>query len=130
VAILNLTKKTYQTTVEESHILVVDWWAPWCGACKNFASVFEQVAEAFPAVSFGKVNTEEESELVKANEIKNIPSLSLYREGILLFREPGYFDADALSDILTQASSIDMTAVRADIAKMASNGEQATSKQC
>jgi len=129
MAILDLTAKTYQTTVQESRILVVDWWAAWCGACKNFAGVFEKVSEAFPAVSFGKVNTEEESELVKANEIKNIPSLSLYREGILLFREPGYFDADALSDILTQASSIDMDAVRADIAKETSSTKQESSTQ-
>jgi thioredoxin 1 len=121
VAIVNLTAETYKTVVQESDIVVVDWWAAWCGACKHFATVFEEVANNFPAVSFAKVDTEKEKGLVESNGIQHIPTLSLYREGLLLFREPGYFDASALSSILEQASSIDMDVVRADITKEMSN---------
>jgi thioredoxin 1 len=91
--------------------------------------VFEEVSGAILSFSFGKVNTEEERELVKANEIRSVPSLSNYRQGVLLFREPAYLDADSLYEVLTQASSLDLDAVRAELAKYTSRNEQSTSKQ-
>jgi thioredoxin len=101
--------------VSDSKILVVDCWAPWCAPCKTFAPVFEAVAENHPEHKFAKVNTEAESELKSKLGIQHIPTLLLYREGVLLFQQPGYYPQDELENIVKQAEAIDMEMVRKQI---------------
>jgi thioredoxin 1 len=114
-AVMELSKEKFESEVEAGGLLLVDCWAEWCPPCKAFAPVFERVAQKFPRHKFGKLNTEKEQECAKALDIQHIPTLLLYRDGILLFKQPGYYDEDKLSDIVRQAESLDMEKVRAQI---------------
>jgi thioredoxin 1 len=110
-----LTEDNFESVVDNKGIVLIDCWAPWCGACKTFEPVFEHVAEKYPDHKFGKINTQDEEKLVSALGIENIPTLLLYRDGILLFRQPGYFEEEKLEEIVNQAESLDMDDVRAQI---------------
>lgn len=116
MAIVNLSKDNFDSTVTGGGIVLVDCWAAWCGACKTFGPVFERVAERHPNHTFGKIDARKERELVNQLGIEHIPALLLFRDGILLFRQPGYFDEAKLDDILSQAESLDMELVLADMA--------------
>ena len=124
MATINLTKDNYESIVSEGGIVIVDCWAAWCGGCKEFSPVYEKVADKFPAHTFGKLDTQAEEELVSALGIEKIPSLLLYRDGILLFKQPGYYEEDKLEDIVRQAESVDMEAVRSHIEAEKNGGEQ------
>jgi thioredoxin 1 len=116
MALIALNESNYEQHVSGKGIVVVDCWAAWCAACKDFTPIYERVAATFPAHTFGKLDTQVEKNLVSKLGIENIPTLLLYREGILLFKQPGYYDEAQLEDILRQAESLDMDVVRADIA--------------
>jgi thioredoxin 1 len=116
VATVELTKDNFQATVSGGGIVLVDCWASWCGGCEKFGSIYEEVASRHPKHVFGKLNTQEERALVDSLGVEQIPSLLLYRDGILLFQQPGSFEAEALEDIVSQAESIDMDVVRAHMA--------------
>ena len=96
-------------------IVLVDCWAPWCGACGDFAPVFERTAARHPDHTFAKFNTQEHVEYTAELGIQHVPTLMLFRDGLLLFKQPGYYEEDRLSDILDQAESLDMKEVRASI---------------
>ncbi len=107
----------FQPTLEKGGIVLVDFWAPWCGPCRSFAPVFEAVAEANPDVTFAKVNTDEERELAGSFQIRSIPTLMVFRDKVLLFAQPGSLPRSVLEELLTKVRALDMDQVRAEIAK-------------
>ena len=116
MAIVALTKANFDRTVRGTGIVLIDCWAGWCAACETFAPVYETVAARHPAHTFGKLDAQAERPLVASLGVKHIPSLLLYRDGIMLFNQPGNFDEQALEEIVSKAESIDMDKVRAHMA--------------
>jgi thioredoxin 1 len=111
-----LTESTFEPTVTGEGIVLVDWWASWCGPCRAFAPTFEQAAVDNPDITFGKVDTEAEPRLAAAANIMSIPTLMVFRDGILLFSQPGALPASALADVIGQVRALDMDDVRAQVA--------------
>lgn len=124
MASLELTTENFDSTIMENDIVVVDFWADWCGPCKMFAPTFEAASEKDPQIVFGKVDTEAQQSLAAAAGIQSIPTLMIFRDSILLFSQPGALPPAALDDIISQVKSLDMTEVHAEIAKQ----QQAVSK--
>jgi thioredoxin 1 len=110
---VTLTAETFDATVSQAGIVLVDWWASWCGPCRMFAPVFEAAAEEHPDIVFGKVDTEAEQSLARAAGIMSIPTLMVVRDGILVYSQPGALPASALADLIHQARALDMDEVRA-----------------
>lgn len=110
-----LTEQNFDTIITKG-VVFVDWWAPWCGPCRAFAPVFEKTAEQHPDVTFAKVNTEEAQRLAGEFGIQAIPTLMVFKEGVLVFSQPGMVPAAALDELVAQARKLDMDKVRADIA--------------
>jgi thioredoxin 1 len=115
-----LTAETFDTTVDREGIVLVDWWASWCGPCRVFAPVFEAAASENPDIVFGKVDTEAEPSLAAAARIMSIPTLMVFRDGILVFSQPGALPAPVLADLIAQVRALDMDEVRATVAQQAS----------
>jgi thioredoxin 1 len=111
-----LTSENYQEIVTKPGIVIVDCWASWCGACETFTPIFEAASEKHSAVFFAKMDTQQEEELVSEFGIEHIPALMLFRDGILLFKQPSNFNAEELEDVIAQAESLDMDHVRAQLA--------------
>ena len=129
MATVVLTKDNYDATVAADGIVLVDCWAPWCAGCDKFAEVYEAVASRHREHVFGKPDTQTQRELVSDLGVEHIPSLLLYRDGVLLFQQPGSFDDEALEDIVAQAESIDMDAVRAHVAAQEPDAETACTNE-
>ena len=117
MATVDLTADTFESTIESDKLVLVDWWAAWCGPCRMFAPVYEAASENHQDVVFGKVDTEAEQMLAAQAGISSIPTLMIVREGILLFAQPGALPGNALEDLITQAKALDMDEVRAELAK-------------
>jgi thioredoxin len=114
---IELTETTFEKNIEESNILLVDFWAAWCGPCRQFAPVFEAAAAANPDIVFGKVDTEAEQFLAQSANITSIPTLMAFREGILVFAQPGALPAAGLSSVIEGVRGLDMEAIKAEVAK-------------
>ena len=117
MATLELTTENFNETIESNDIVIVDFWAPWCGPCKSFAPTFEAASETHPDVVFAKVNTEDETDLAQGCGIRSIPTFMLFRQKILLFNEAGALSPAQLEDIVAKVKELDMEQVRASMAE-------------
>ncbi len=115
MATVNLTKDTFEETVLNNDIVLVDFWAEWCGPCKSFAPTYEKVSEKHEGVVFAKVDTEAEQELASHFQIRSIPTLMIFREKVGIFSQPGALPETALEDLIEQTKGLDMDSVRAEI---------------
>lgn len=115
MATVNLTKDTFEETVLNNDIVLVDFWADWCGPCKMFAPTYEKVSENHDGVVFAKVDTEAEQELAAYFQIRSIPTLMIFRDQIGIFSQPGALPETALEDLIKQTKELDMDAVRQEI---------------
>ena len=113
---VDLTQANFEQTVSENAMVIVDFWAPWCGPCRGFAPVYEKASEAHPDVVFAKVNTDEEQELAGSFGIRSIPTLMVFRDKFILFQQAGALPASALEQVLSQAKALDMAEVRKELA--------------
>lgn len=115
MATIELTDDTFEQAIEDHPILLVDWWASWCGPCRAFAPTYEAASEAHSDVVFAKVDTEAQQQISGAAGIRSIPTLMAFRDGILLFNQAGALPAEALDDLVKQIKALDMDKVRAEI---------------
>ncbi len=122
MATVDLTKDNFEQVVGGNDVVIVDFWAPWCGPCRAFAPTFEQASEQHADVVFAKVNTEEEQEVAAAFNIRSIPTLMVFRENVILYAEAGSLPAQTLEQVITQAKGVDMPAVHREIAERGAEG--------
>ncbi len=124
MATVELTKENFEKVITESPMVIVDFWAPWCGPCRGFAPIYDKAAEAHQDIVFGKVNTDAEEELAGAFNIRSIPTLMVFREKVVLFQHAGALPASALEQVISQTKSLDMAKVHQEIAARDAQGEQ------
>lgn len=119
---LELDKDTFRDAIENNDIVIVDFWAPWCGPCQSFGPIFEKVAEETPDVTFAKVNTEAEQEIAASFNIRSIPTLMVFREKVIIFEQPGALAEGQLKQLIQQVKDLDMDDVRKQIAEAEAAG--------
>jgi len=117
MAVVELTKDTFEEVVTNNEFVIVDFWAPWCGPCRSFAPTYEKVSGDHPDVVFAKVNTEEEQEIAGHFQIRSIPTLMIFRDKIIIFSEAGALPESAFRELVKKAGELDMEEVRRQVAE-------------
>jgi thioredoxin 1 len=125
VAVVELTKDNFESTITENEFVIIDFWAPWCGPCRSFAPTYEKVSEDHENIVFAKVNTEEEQELAMHFQVRSIPTLMIFRDNIIIFSQPGALPESAFRELMTKAGELDMDEVRAQIEAEQQKGQNA-----
>lgn len=123
MATIELSKANFGEHVLKEGIALVDFWAEWCGPCRMFGPIFESSSEKYPEITFGKVDTEAESDLAEDAGITSIPTLMVFRDGILLYNSPGALPLEALDEIILAVKELDMNLIKADVAKQVAERE-------
>jgi thioredoxin 1 len=129
MATLQITAQNFAETLKKGGIVLLDWWAPWCGPCRAFGPIYERVAAANPDILFGKVDTQEEPALAGQFNINSIPTLMIFRDSMLLFAKPGMLPEKALTDLVAQARKVDMEKVRRETPKSLPTSQVAAESQ-
>jgi len=115
MATLELTEQNFNEIIETHPMVVIDFWAPWCGPCRVFGPIFEQVSELHPGITFAKVNTEQHQELAAQFEIRSIPTLMVVREKVIIFSQAGALQKKGLEEVVAQSAAVDMKAVHQEL---------------
>ena len=124
MASVELTHSSFGAQIEKTGITLVDFWAEWCGPCRMFAPIFEAASEKYPEITFGKVDTEAQQQLADEAGISSIPTLMVFRDGILLYNNPGALPAEALDEIIKAVQGLNMDDVRKEVAKQNQQAQQ------
>lgn len=123
---VDITEANFKSEVEKDGIVLIDWWAPWCGPCRMFGPTYEKVAQKNPDITFGKVNTEEQQALAGSFDIRSIPTLMILRDKVLLYSQAGALPEAALEDLIKQVQALDMDKVRSEIAEQENKAKTGT----
>ncbi|MBB4934308.1 thioredoxin 1 [Lipingzhangella halophila] len=125
MATIELTKDNFNETLTENNFVLIDFWASWCGPCKQFAPVYEKASEEHTDLVFAKVDTEDQQELAASFDIQSIPTLMVVRDRTVIYAQPGALPEEALQDLIKQARDLDMDEVQKEIAKQQAEGDSA-----